>query len=328
MDDIRHAYLTDELARLQAENSGMFAFANSRVPSYGTAVPERDPSMADIDDELVDFTLAELSAERGIGIAELSGCVLELTGGERDSVSRGQAVIELANMAPDELLGLAAKKGKKKKPPDDEDDDGADDEDLSDEDIEDLSEHMAENQGNQGPKPRKSRKRRKPVPVKRGQSPFGGEGGEGPSGGAGPSGTGEGGSMAASAPRRALVRAGDGSFMTVALSEDEQWADSEVARLQEEHADARVGLAARTFDVPGDLGGVQRHFPFEVHDVGTVQDDQTKPSDELLSEVQRYLWIHKSMSKPKAYGSVRKGKLPGLTRDRPERQAAEHRVVR
>ena len=44
--DIRQAYLTDELARIRAENSGMFAFTGSRVPSYGTAVPDPEPTMS------------------------------------------------------------------------------------------------------------------------------------------------------------------------------------------------------------------------------------------------------------------------------------------
>ena len=35
--DIHRAYLGDETARLMAENQGMFAFSNSRVPSYGIA---------------------------------------------------------------------------------------------------------------------------------------------------------------------------------------------------------------------------------------------------------------------------------------------------
>ena len=63
--------------------------------------------------------------------------------------------------------------------------------------------------------------------------------------------------------------------------------------------------------MPNDLGDVQQHFPFPIHDTGTRDDDQTKPSDELLAEVQRYLWLHKSMSKPKAYGANVTQKPPG-----------------
>ena len=269
--------------------------------------------MADLTEDDVENAIAELAAERGIGITELSEQVLMLTGGERDSVSRAQAVVELANMPGDEaaaLVGLAAKGKKKGWDEDDPDEEDETEEDDGDEDIHESEHQGQRGTGYEGPKPKRpARKKRatKPVRVKRrGQSPFGGEGGA-PEGGAGATG----GAMAASAPRRALVRAGDGTYGTIALSEDEVWADEEVARLQAEHADARVGLSAPAFDTPNDLGGPQKYFDFDVYDTGTVQDDQTKPSDELLSEVQRYLWIHESMSKPKAYGSVRKGKLAG-----------------
>lgn len=309
-EQVRQAYFGDELARIQAENSAMFAFSNSRVPSYGTAVPDPEATLADLDDETVDGAITELAAQRGVSITELGEQILTLTGGERDLQSRAMAVAELAAMPPDEagmVLDLAAK-GKKPKPVDDAEDE---EDDMSDEDIEDMSEHMAEHQGNEGPKPGKPRKKKRatrPVQVKRrGQQPFGGEGGA-PVGGEGASGTGEGGSMAASAPRRALVRAGRG-YETVALSEDQEWADEEIARLAQEHPG--VGLSAPVFDTPNDLGGPVRHFPFPIHDVGTRDDDQTKPSDDALAEVQRYLWIHKSMSKPKAYGAVTKGKLAG-----------------
>ena len=53
MDDIRSAYLADELDRYQREHSGLFAFANSNRPVYGI-VPDPDPTMADIDDDAVE----------------------------------------------------------------------------------------------------------------------------------------------------------------------------------------------------------------------------------------------------------------------------------
>ena len=302
--DIRRAFLADEVSRLQTENSGMFAFTGSRVPSYGTAVADPEPTAADIDDDTVDTALSELASQRGLSLSAVSEAVTELTGGLRDTQSRAMAVIELAAMPEDEaaaLVELAAKSKGKKPLYDDEDEE-------DDEDEDDLSEHMSENQGNQGPKPKPGKgKKRKPVQVKRrGQSPFGSEGGA-PEGGAGPSG----GEMAASAPRRRLVRAGYG-YETVALSEDQAWADGEVARLAQEHP--RVGLSAPAFDTPNDLGGVHKYFDFDVYDVGARDDgDPTDPdggdTDAIIARLQR---DHNQYFSPsKTYGANRRGKLAG-----------------
>lgn len=183
-----------------------------------------------------------------------------------------------------------------------------DDEDEEDEDDED--DHESEHMGYEGPKPKKPGKKRatRPVQVKRrGQSPFGSEGGA-PEGGAGPSG----GEMAASAPRRRLARAGDGSLMTVALTEDEAWADAEVARLAQEHP--RVGLSAPSaFDTPGDLGGVQRHFDFQVFDVGARDDgdptDENASTDEIIARLQRE---HPGMfGRERPQSGNRRGRLAG-----------------
>lgn len=83
------------------------------------------------------------------------------------------------------------------------------------------------------------------------------------------------GEMAASAPRRRLVRAGYG-YETIALSADEAWADEEIARLAQDHP--RVGLSAPAFDTPNDLGGVQKYFDFDVYDVG-ARDGDGDPTD-------------------------------------------------
>ena len=187
--------------------------------------------MADIDDDTVDTAVTELAAERGIGITELSVAVLELTGGERDSVSRGQAVIELANMPEDELVGLAAK-GQEAKPADDDEDE---DDDMADQDIEDMAEHMAEHQGNEGPASRRASQAQAQEAAGAGEAaraiPFGGEGGA-PAGGAGPASAARTAVRAAAWPR-ALPGAhwsGPGTaYETVALSEDEEWATDEVA---------------------------------------------------------------------------------------------------
>ena len=306
--DIRRAFLADEVSRLQSENSGMFAFTGSRVPSYGTAVADPEPTAADIDDDTVDTALSELASQRGLSLSQVSEAVTELTGGLRDTQSRAMAVIELAAMPEDEAAALVelAAKSKGKKPLDDDEDE------EDDEDEDDLADHLSEHQGNEGPKPKPGKgKKRKPVQVKRrGQSPFGGEGGS-PEGGAGASGAGEGGAMAASAPRRRLVRAGRG-YETIALSEDEAWADEEIARLQAEHT--RVGLSAPTFDTPNDLGGVQRYFDFQVYDVGARDDgDPTDPdggnTDAIIARLQR---DHNEYFSPsKTYGANTKGKLAG-----------------
>ena len=312
-EQVRQAYFSDELARLQSENSGLFAFSNSRVASYGTAVPDPEPTMADLDDDLVDGAFTELAAQRGVSITELGEQILALTGGERDMQSRALAVAELAAMPPDEagaLLDLAAKGTKGWDDPDEEDE--------TDEDDEDEDDHPSEHQGNEGPRPKKPRKKKRatrPVRVRRRGQHVAAEGGA-PTGGAGPSGGGaygsEGGAMAASAPRRALVRAGDGTYGTIALSEDEQWADEEVARLQAEHT--RVGLSAPVFDTPNDLGGPQRHFPFVIYDVGARDDgDPTDPDGgntaAIIARLQR---DHNEYFSPsKAYGANTKGKRAG-----------------
>ena len=44
--DIRQAFLTDELARIRVGKHGMFAFTGSRVPTYGTAVPDPELTTA------------------------------------------------------------------------------------------------------------------------------------------------------------------------------------------------------------------------------------------------------------------------------------------
>ena len=157
----------------------------------------------------------------------------------------------------DALLGLAAKDKPKGKPfglDDDEDEeDGEDDE--GDDDEEDETR----------PPPRRPA-RSGPV------SPPGSSGGASgwqpravePGGGAGPSGEGEGGAMAASAPRRRLVRAGHG-YETVALSEDQEWAEAEADRLI---ALAASRNAPSAFDLARHLGNVEEHYDFEVYDVG------------------------------------------------------------
>jgi hypothetical protein len=271
-DQLRQAFLDDEVARLQVENQGLFAFGNTRRPSYGI-VPDPEVTVADLTDDDIDGALAELREQRGVSVTELSEQVLILTGGERDAQSRAMAVLELASM---DVVSLAAKasngKKAKKAAMDDEDPDD------EDEDEDDFDGQVT------GPKPRKPSKRHKatkPVQVrKRGQDLLGfGEGGNA-EGGGGASGAGEGGAMAASAPRRALVRAGDGSLMTVALSEDEAWASAEVDRLAQENP--RICLSAKSnftvqpgrpdlpgpWDTPGTTAHMEKAYDFEVHDVG------------------------------------------------------------
>ena len=68
--ELRNAYLADEVARLQNEHHGLFAFANSNRPSYGI-VPDPEPTLADLTDDDIDGAVAELAAQRGISITEL-----------------------------------------------------------------------------------------------------------------------------------------------------------------------------------------------------------------------------------------------------------------
>jgi hypothetical protein len=295
---LQQAFLGDEVDRLLLENHSMFALTSSNRPSYG-AVPDPEVTMS-LDESDVNGAITELAAARGISTTDLAEQVFVLSGGEHDTQARAQAVVELAAMDEDELaeVGLAAKGKKVKNNLDDDEDE--DDEDPDDEDIRE-SEHM----GYEGPKPKPGKRRTRPVQVRRrGQTPFGGEGGS-PDGGSGASGTGDGGSMAATG-RRMLVRAGYG-YETVALSEDEEWAEAEIARLTQEHPTVGLGNSQGG---PG-VAHVGKHFDFDIYDTGTVADDATRPSDDLLAEVQRYVWLHKSMSKPKAYGANTPGKLAG-----------------
>jgi hypothetical protein len=184
---------------------------------------------------------------------------------------------------------------------------------------EDEDDHESEHQGNEGPKPRPGRRHTRPVQVRRrGQTPFGGEGGS-PDGGSGASGTGDSGSMAASAPRRALVRAGRG-YETVALSEDEEWAEAEIARLTAEHP--TVGLASMrdaknygtvVIDGQGVTPNVNKHFDFQVYDVGARDDGD--PSDpggaDTASVIARLQANHPEFFQEKPYGANRRGKLAG-----------------
>ena len=284
-DTLRRAWLADEAARIQAENSDLFAFSSSHRPAYGTALDE--PEVIDLDESYVNTAIAELAAERGVPVTDLAEAVFMLSGEEHDTEARAAAVIELANMDPAELVALAAKA------------DADEDEDEEDEDDEDI--RISEHHGHEGPRPKPPRKRKRktrPVQVKRrGQSPFGSECGA-PEGGEGPSG----GEMAATAPKRRLVRAGHG-YETVALSEDYEWADSEVLRLARENP--------RVFDVPNDLGGPVQHFDFDIHDTGSSRDPSESVTD-IDGEISRYLAAYRGyFGKENPHGSTRKGKLAG-----------------
>ena len=222
-----------------------------------------------------------------VPVTDLAEAVFMLSGEEHDTEARAAAVIELANMDPAELVALAAKA------------DADEDEDEEDEDDEDI--RISEHHGHEGPRPKPPRKRKRktrPVQVKRrGQSPFGSECGA-PEGGEGPSG----GEMAATAPKRRLVRAGHG-YETVALSEDYEWADSEVLRLARENP--------RVFDVPNDLGGPVQHFDFDIHDTGSSRDPSESVTD-IDGEISRYLAAYRGyFGKENPHGSTRKGKLAG-----------------
>jgi len=267
-----------------------------------------------------------------------------LSGGEHDTEARALAVVELASMDEDEALSLTVSASERKKfaksgvampgghfPIHDLDHlaaakafyhqgkhagqdpeeirahinrraralggEGLDDED-GDEDG-----HESEHQGNEGPKPRPGRRHTRPVQVRRrGQSPFGSEGG-GPESREGPSGV-------AATGRRMLVRAGRG-YETIALSEDEEWAEAEIARLTAEHP--TVGLA-RTFDTPNDLGDMQKHFDFEVYDVG-ARDDGDPSDTDAAKEIARVLKEHGGTGLfdggGAAYGNSTRGKRAG-----------------
>jgi hypothetical protein len=89
--------------------------------------------------------------------------------------------------------------------------------------------------------------------------------------------------------------------MTVALSEDQAYAGAEVARLARENPSA--------FDTPNDLGGVQQHFPFPVHEVSR---DDTESVTDIDAEINRYLAEHSGMfGRDKPQSGNRKGRLAG-----------------
>jgi len=181
------------------------------------------------------------------------------------------------------------------------------DDDDGDEDI-----RESEHQGNEGPKPRPGKRRTRPVQVRtRGQSPFGSEGGS-PDGGTGPSGV-------AASGKRMLVRAGYG-YETIALSEDEEWAEAEIMRLAAKHP--TVGLAGmrdpRNYgtvmvDGQGVTPNVSRHFDFDIHDVGARDDGD--PSDpegaDTASVIARLQANHPEFFTEKPYGANRRGRLAG-----------------
>ena len=48
-----------------AENQGMFAFSNSRVPPTAPSCPILSRPPLDIDDDLVDTAVSELASQRG-----------------------------------------------------------------------------------------------------------------------------------------------------------------------------------------------------------------------------------------------------------------------
>ena len=106
-EDTRQAYLTDEVARIQLENNGMFAFSNSRKPQYaGLAVAEPEVTLTDLDEDDLDGAMCELASMRGVSVTDLAEQVLVLSGGERDTYSRAVALAELAAMDEDTALSL------------------------------------------------------------------------------------------------------------------------------------------------------------------------------------------------------------------------------
>jgi len=107
-DQLRQAFLADEAARIQAENSDLFAFSSSHRPACGTALEEPEISLTDLDESYVNTAIAELAAERGVPVTDLAEAVFMLSGEEHDTEARAMAVIELANMDPDEMVSLAA----------------------------------------------------------------------------------------------------------------------------------------------------------------------------------------------------------------------------
>jgi hypothetical protein len=91
--------------------------------------------------------------------------------------------------------------------------------------------------------------------------------------------------------------------MTIALSQDEEWADAEVARLTQQNP--------RVFDVPNDLGGPVQHFGFDIHDVGSSRDPAESVTD-IDAEISRYLAAYRGyFGKEAPHGAVRKGRLAG-----------------
>jgi hypothetical protein len=94
------------------------------------------------------------------------------------------------------------------------------------------------------------------------------------------------------------------------LSEDEEWAGSEVARLSAEHPDMCLS-GPGAFDTPNDLGGPVKLFDFQVYDTGTNRDPSESVSD-IDAEISRYLAEHAGMfGKEKPHSGNRKGKLAG-----------------
>jgi hypothetical protein len=323
-DTLQRAFFGDEVERIQLEHHNLFSLTSTRVPSYGV-LPDSEVSMS-LDESDVNNAIMELAAARGISITDLAEQVFVFSGGQHDTQARAEAVVELAGMDPRELaeLGLTAK-GKAKKVKNDLDDD-------EDEYDEDPDIHVSENQGNQGPTPRPGKRK---VRVRtRGQTPFGGEGGA-PDGGSGASGMGDGGSMAASAPRRGLVRAGDGSYMTVALSEDEQWAADEIARLTAEHPtvglasmrDSRNYSAVKFDNAPGVTPNVNKHYPFEVYDVGARDDGD--PSDpeggNTASVIARLQAAHPEFFQERPYGNTNRIAPKSVSQRRREQARATTR---
>jgi hypothetical protein len=109
-DELRAAFLADEASRIVQENSDLFAFSNSRRPSYGTAVPDPEATAADLTPDEVDAAVFELAAVRGMDPADVLDQVAALAGGKRDTASRAAALVELAAMDADvdaPLLELA-----------------------------------------------------------------------------------------------------------------------------------------------------------------------------------------------------------------------------
>ena len=144
----------------------------------------------------------------------------------------------------------------------------------------------AENQGNQGPKPRPGKKRTRPDQVaRRGQHSFFGEGGEA-DGGTGASG----GEMAASAGYMKLAQAAaDGDPAAIALA-----GNRDISNYR-----AVVG----PFET-GTTPDMVKHFDFPVHDTGT-SGDPSERDERSEDEIVRLLAEAAGMfAEKKPYGSV------------------------